>query len=94
MESLLLGWTIEQCLHGGIKDIYISSDSDEILSVSVKFEQFYKTAPDAISNDNATSEVGLLHALDYIELNGGKVDWVIAPQVTSPIREASDIWHY
>ena len=87
----LLGWTIEQCLHGGIKDIYISSDSDEILSVGMKFGAVPIKRPDAISNDNATSEVGLLHALDYIELNGGKVDWVIAPQVTSPIREASDI---
>jgi len=87
----LLCWTIEQCLHGGVKDVYISSDSDEILSIGMKSGAVPIKRPFNISNDNSTSEEGLLHALENIELNNGEIDWVIAPQVTSPIREPSDI---
>ena len=42
-------------------------------------------------NDEATSESGWLHALDIIEEDHGKVDWILAPQVTSPFRTPDDI---
>jgi len=47
--------------------------------------------PPELSNDHATSESGWLHAINEIEKNFYKVDWVIAPQVTSPLRKPEDI---
>jgi N-acylneuraminate cytidylyltransferase len=47
--------------------------------------------PSALSGDTATSESGWLHALEIIEQEQGFVDIVLAPQVTSPLREPKDI---
>jgi CMP-N,N'-diacetyllegionaminic acid synthase len=87
----LLAWSIEQCIAGGIKDVYISSDSEEILSIGREYGAIGIKRPDIISSDESSSEMGLIHSLDYIEKETGPVDWVLAPQVTSPIRESKDI---
>ncbi len=87
----LLAWTIEQCRDGGVDGIYVSSDSDKILEVGEKYGAVSIYRPEEISGDTASSESGWLHALDIIECESGKVDWVLAPQVTSPIRNSSDI---
>lgn len=88
----LIVWTIKQ-LQGakGIDSIWVSSDSEEILSVSQTCSAEIIHRPAEISSDVATSESGWLHALDYIENKVGCVDLVVAPQVTSPLREPSDI---
>lgn len=87
----LLAWTIENCHEGGVNAVYVSSDSDEILAVGECCGARSIKRPDAISGDMATSESGWLHALDVIESETGSVDWVLAPQVTSPLRTADDI---
>ncbi|MBM9577316.1 acylneuraminate cytidylyltransferase family protein [Leptospira sp. 201903070] len=88
----LIAWTIEQCLNAKkIDSVWVSSDSDEILSISENFGAKRIKRPDEFSNDTATSESAWIHAIDTIELEGGKVDRVVAPQVTSPLRESSDI---
>lgn len=88
----LIVWTIEQ-LQGakGIDSIWVSSDSEEILSISQTFGAEIIHRPAEISGDAATSESGWLHALDYIENKVGCVELVVAPQVTSPLREPEDI---
>lgn len=88
----LIAWTIENCIKGGADSVWVSSDSDEILDVSKQFGAKVIKRPDDISGDFATSEVAWLHAIEYIEeLSGTNIDWVLAPQVTSPLREAKDI---
>ena len=88
----LINWTIEQMRQvRGIDSIWISSDSEEILSISRSCGVETIQRPAKISGDSATSESGWLHALEYIENNVGCVDIVIAPQVTSPLREPEDI---
>lgn len=87
----LLSWTIEHCLKGGIDNVYVSSDKDEILSVGEKYGAYSIKRPDNISGDEATSESGWLHALKVIEKDNEKIDWILAPQVTSPLRTADDI---
>ena len=90
----LIVWTIEQLQQSrGINSIWVSSDSEKILSVSETFGAEIIHRPAKISGDAATSESGWLHALDYIENKVGCVDLVVAPQVTSPLREPSDIEH-
>jgi N-acylneuraminate cytidylyltransferase len=88
----LIVWTIEQLQKArGINSIWVSSDSEEILSISRNHGVETIWRPDGISNDSATSELGWLHALEYIENKVGCVDLAVAPQVTSPLREPEDI---
>jgi CMP-N,N'-diacetyllegionaminic acid synthase len=86
----LIAWTIENCIEGGANSVWVSSDSDEILEISEQFGAKSIKRPDDISDDFATSEKGWLHAIDFIE-QSETIDWVLAPQVTSPLREAKDI---
>jgi N-acylneuraminate cytidylyltransferase len=88
----LMAWTIENCIQGGATSVWVSSDSDEILEVGKNFGAQSIKRPDDIAGDFATSESAWLHAIDYIEAQTGQsIDWVLAPQVTSPLREASDV---
>ena len=87
----LIAWTIDNCIKGGANSVWVSSDSDEILEISSKYGANKIKRPDEIAGDFATSESAWLHAIDYIELEEDKIDWVLAPQVTSPLRDASDI---
>ena len=88
----LIVWTLEQLKQAkGIDSIWVSSDSEDILSASrsCKVETIHR--PQEISGDMATSEVGWIHALECIESKVGSVSLVIAPQVTSPLRSSADI---
>ncbi len=87
----LLAWTIEHCIEGGAAPVYVSSESKEILVVGERYGAQSILRPEKLSGDNASSESGWLHALDVIESESGIVDWVLAPQVTSPLRTAADI---
>ncbi len=87
----LLAWSIEHCVDGGINRVYVSSDNEEILNISKKYGAQTIKRPKNISGDKATSESAWLHALDCIHNKPEKIDWVMAPQVTSPLRTANDI---
>ena len=88
----MISWTIDNCIKGGANSVWVSSDSDEILEISSESGASKIKRPVDISGDFATSESAWLHAIDHIELlEGQKIDWVLAPQVTSPLREATDI---
>lgn len=88
----LIAWSIEQCLAvPSINSVWVSSDSQEILDISQKYGAKLINRPDSLANDTATSEVAWLHAIEYIEKEYEKIDLIVAPQVTSPIRFSSDI---
>ena len=88
----LIAWTIENCVNGGADSVWVSSDSEKILDISEKYGATKIKRPDDISGDFASSESGWIHAIKFIESNrDDKIDWVLAPQVTSPLRESKDI---
>lgn len=88
----LMAWTIENCIQGGCDSVWVSSDSEEILETGIRFGAKPIRRPDDISDDFATSESAWKHAIGFIEAQTGNIpDWIVAPQVTSPLREASDI---
>ena len=89
----LIVWTIEQIQASQeINDIWVSSDSENILEVAAKHKVNLIKRPKKLSGDTATSESGWIHAIDHIELiENKKIDIVFAPQVTSPLRTSSDI---
>lgn len=88
----LICWTIEQLRRAKeINSIWVSSDSEKILAISNNCGAETIHRPSEISGDFSSSESGWLHALDYIENKTGNVDIVVAPQVTSPLRDSDDI---
>lgn len=88
----LLTWTVEQCMSSSnIRNTWVSSDSQEILDIAIQSGSKSILRPAAISDDYATSESGWLHAIEYISQNYDMPDVILAPQVTSPLRETSDI---
>ncbi len=86
----LLAWTIRQCIAGGIEEVIVSSDDEEILGVAREEGAGTIRRPAELSNDTASSESGWLHALDVLEA-ARSVDWLFAPQVTSPLRRVQDV---
>ena len=88
----LIAWTIDACIKGGVDSVWVSSDSDEILEIASEYGTSKIKRPVEIAGDSATSESAWLHAINYIEsVKVEKMDWILAPQVTSPLREARDI---
>lgn len=89
----LISWTIEQCIDAGIdkEQIFVSSDSEQILKIGGEYGVGSILRTPEVSNDTSTSESSWIYSIDYLESNGIKSDWIFAPQVTSPIRESSDI---
>lgn len=88
----LLVWTLEQCIASkNIDSVWVSSDSTEILGVAHSNGARVIQRPDDLAGDTSTSEAGWLHALDVIEHELRVVDLVVAPQVTSPLRETDDL---
>lgn len=88
----LVVWTIEQALAArSIGEVWVSSDDGEILEVSEKAGAKPLKRPLELSSDAASSESCWLHAVDAIDAMGGpRVDVLVAPQCTSPVREARD----
>ena len=90
-EKPLIAWTIEQCLESkSMNSVWVSSDNDEILAISEKFGARAILRPESLANDTATSESGWLHGIEMVEKNVGTIDIVLAPQVTSPLRNSTD----
>jgi len=87
----LMVWTIEQCLNSKfINEIWVSSDDQKILDLAVNSGAKQIKRPDSISGDESSSESGWLHAMKYLKSQNIKVDSILAPQVTSPLRESKD----
>ena len=64
----LIVWTIEQVQQArGINTIWVSSDSEEVLSISRNCGVETICRPDDTPSSAATSESGRLHALEIIE---------------------------
>ena len=87
----LIAWTIEQCLSSKyVSNVWVTSNSQEILDVAEKYGAKTIRRPDDISGDLASSESAWVHAIEAIQKDT-EVDLVLAPQVTSPLREVKDI---
>lgn len=88
----LVVWTIEHALGATLIDeVWVSSDDEEILRVSEGAGARPLHRPADLSGDGATSESCWLHAIDAIDGFGGSpIDILVAPQCTSPVREAED----
>lgn len=88
----LVAWSVEQaCAAQRVDSVWVSSDSDEILDVAVRYGAQAIKRPDMIAGDEASSESAWKHALGFIESGGVKIDLMIGMQATSPVREGADL---
>jgi len=88
----MLAWSIEQASKvREIDSVWVSSDSEKILSVSKQYGAEVLHRPSELSGDEASAESGWLHSIETIENTTGAIDLVIALQATSPLREPKDI---
>jgi CMP-N-acetylneuraminic acid synthetase len=86
----LIQWTIDAALSSEhIDDVIVSTDCSEIAKISNESgAKVPFIRPDYLSNDNATSNDVILHALKNINI---KYDIIVLLQPTSPLRSAMDI---
>lgn len=89
----LIAWSIEQALASNhINSVYVSSDSDKILNISIEYGAKEIKRPDILAQDESSSEEALVHAINEIERSdGNKIDLVVFLQGTSPLRSLGDI---
>jgi N-acylneuraminate cytidylyltransferase len=89
----LISWTIEEaqrCKY--IKDIYVSSDDNEILKIAKEEGAKIIKRPIKLATDTSSAEEALQHAIVYIERVEKKdIELVVFLQVTSPLRTSQDI---
>lgn len=87
----LIYWSISNALNTKlINSVWVTSDDNEIISISKKLGASTIRRPKELSNSNASSESAWIHAINEIE-NKKKIDLVVAIQPTSPIRESVDL---
>lgn len=87
----LIGWSIEQAKKAKcIDEVYVSTDGEQIASISEQFGAKVIWRPKEIANDIASSEEALIHAVDTIEKDD-MVSKIVFLQATSPIRKNDDI---
>ena len=75
-------------------DVYISSNSNDVLDICGKYKVNFITRPNNISDDYSSSESALIHVLDEYKLKNKKdPDIIVFLQCTSPYREDNDIYN-
>lgn len=87
----LIAWSIEHAFNSKyIKDVYVSTDDQEIATISEQYGAHIVWRPHEIATDVSSSEEALLHTITDIEKNES-IDIVVFLQATSPVREPDDI---
>lgn len=74
-----------------INSIYVSTDNDDIKSVSIKYGAHVIERPADISGDTASSESALIHVIKELEKQKIQTDLIVFLQCTAPFLTAQDI---
>ena len=87
----LIGWTIEAAISSEyINDIYVSTDSKKIASISKKYgAKVPRLRPENLATDNASSVETVIDFAEFF--NSEEDDEVILLQPTSPLRMTTHI---
>jgi len=89
----LLSYTIEAALESGVaRDVFVSTDSEEIMRVAEASGAGVIRRPPEISHDTASTESALIHAVEFIGKNyDRRPEYVLTLPPTSPLRKAQTI---
>jgi len=84
----LVAWSVLQAKNTPeIDEVYLSSDSDEILKIGEEYGAIPIKRPDEIAGDSAKSETAILHAFDVI---GTDYEIILMLEPTAPLRKPDD----
>jgi CMP-N,N'-diacetyllegionaminic acid synthase len=84
----LIAYSIEAGLTSKYIDhVSVSSDSEEVLSISKKFGAQVVKRPSELADDKATTYDSIVHAIEKSKRH----DYIVLLQPTSPLRNAQDI---
>lgn len=84
----LIVWSIEAALKSEYIDkVVVSSDDEEILTISKKYGAFVLQRPDDLANDKATTFDAIEHAIKNIQ----RYDYIVLLQPTSPLRNTQHV---
>ena len=76
----LLYWTIEAAKKSKFKkNIFVSSESEEVLDLAKKLKVHGVKRPDSLSRDTSSSESAILHVMNSLNFKWflfGTVDWM------------------
>lgn len=89
----LIAWSVEAARQSKYVDrVLVTTDSDAIAAAA---EQAGADAPFRrpadLAGDVSRQEHAILHAMDWVEQNGGKYDILVVLAPTTPLRDAADI---
>ncbi|MBT7275778.1 MAG: acylneuraminate cytidylyltransferase family protein [Woeseiaceae bacterium] len=88
----LIAHTILQALDCQIFDkVFVSTDDNEIASISASFGAEVIIRPDYLAQDNSPEWLSWRHAISYTEENFGAFEKFISLPPTSPLRNKDDI---
>jgi len=89
----LIGYTIEAAIKSKVaKYVFVSTDSEKIADVAIRFGAEVIERPKEISHDTASTEAVLIHALEAIERKWNWMpDHVLTLPPTSPLRSSRTI---
>ena len=84
----LIAWSIKAGLNSKYIDkVVVSSDDDEILTISKKYGAVTINRPNELASDIATTFDAIKHTVDNYE----KYDYIVLLQATSPLRDEKHI---
>ena len=84
----LIAYSIEAGLDSSYIDkVVVTSDNDEILTISKKYGAITINRPNELASDTATTFDAIKHAVDNYE----KYDYIVLLQPTSPLRDRDHI---
>ena len=85
----LVAWSIIQAKNTNeIDEVYVSSDSKEILKIADQYGAKTINRPQEFASDTAKSEDAILHALDVLE---DDYEIIIMLEPTAPLRDPKDL---
>lgn len=89
----LISYSIKHALESNlISEVYVSSDSEEILAIAKEFGAKTILRPQELANDIIMPDAAILHAIQYIAIKEKLIpECTLMLQPTSPIRKVSDI---
>ena len=88
----LIAHTILQALDCQIFDkVFVSTDDNEIASISTSFGAEVIMRPDSLAQDNSPEWLSWRHAISYTEEHFGAFEKFISLPPTSPLRNKDDI---
>ena len=85
----LVAWSIIQAKNtNNIDEVYVSSDSEEILKIADKYGAKKINRPHEFASDTAKSEDAIIHALEVLK---DDYEIVIMLEPTAPLRDPKDL---